>query len=228
MRPPSPAPTRFRLRKNRLALSGALFSSLLWVGLSLACSPQESPAPEPPVPEEVPEPPILRPLQGGALLQALERLQEHLPESVEVLELRASGEELRIQYLPPSSESEENEGGESPAEDSTEAETLQELRYVFSPHPDTLGAVTGPRPIPLEGTGDLKENLFPLSDIDLSQMVAAFPIAQKAVDPLDGQVSSLVVRRFLPFHRSIRARIFVDSPRMNGSIDTNQRGIPLK
>jgi hypothetical protein len=32
----------------------------------------------------------------------------------------------------------------------------------------------------------------------------------------------------LPIHRGIRARIFVASPRMNGSLDTNQNGIPVK
>ena len=43
----------------------------------------------------------------------------------------------------------------------------------------------------------------------------------------DGWIRELVVRRFLPFGSAVRARIYVESPRMSGSIDTTGKGIPL-
>lgn len=88
--------------------------------------------------------------------------------------------------------------------------------------------VEGPLVVPLRGAGDVRENAFPIAELDLPRITAAFPIARSAVDPADGLVRQLVVRRMLPFNRLVRARIYVDSPRMSGSIDTNSSGTPLK
>ena len=88
--------------------------------------------------------------------------------------------------------------------------------------------VEGPIPIALRGAGDAKENAFLLAELDVSRITAAFPVARLAVDPADGQVRQLVIRRMLPFNRLVRARIFVHSPRMSGIIDTNSGGTPLK
>jgi hypothetical protein len=82
--------------------------------------------------------------------------------------------------------------------------------------------------VPLQGSGDLRENAFGWSELNLPKIAAAFQLARRSVDPSDGRVQELVIRRMLPIHRGIRARIFVASPRMNGSLDTNQNGIPVK
>jgi hypothetical protein len=91
-----------------------------------------------------------------------------------------------------------------------------------------IGRIYGPQPIRSLGQGDLEGNLYPYEEISLSKMARAFPIALLAVDPEDGKVARLVVRRYLPFSLRVRGRIFVDSPRMGGSIDVNEQGIPLK
>jgi hypothetical protein len=91
-----------------------------------------------------------------------------------------------------------------------------------------IGRIFGPEPIPTRGQGEVKDNVFPLSEIDLPQMGKAFQVARLAIDPEDGKVSRLVIRRYLPFSSRVRARIFVESPRMGGSIDVNEKGVPLK
>ncbi len=97
-----------------------------------------------------------------------------------------------------------------------------------TPGQPPVGRVYGPVEVELRGQGQVAENLFQFSDVDLNAIARSFPTAQLAVDPDDGKVERLVVRRFLPFTEGLRARVFVYSPRMSGSIDTNENGIPLK
>lgn len=91
-----------------------------------------------------------------------------------------------------------------------------------------VGKIYGPDAVEMSGDGPLAANLFPLAEISLHGIAQSFPVARQAVDPENGRITELVVRRFLPFSSGIRARIYVDSPKMSGSIDTNERGIPLK
>src|SRR5690606_24547422 len=102
---------------------------------------------------------------------------------------------------------------------------LIQLDYIerqAEPGQPPIGRIFGPQIVPILGQGKLEENLFPFSDIQLEKMGRSFKIASLAVDPKDGKVARLVVRRYLPFSEGIRGRIFVESPRMNGSIDVNE------
>lgn len=92
----------------------------------------------------------------------------------------------------------------------------------------SVGKIYGPDAVETTGAGPLADNLFPLAEINLHGIAQSFAVACQAVDPENGRVTQLVVRRFLPFSSGVRARIYVDSPKMSGSIDTNERGIPLK
>lgn len=78
------------------------------------------------------------------------------------------------------------------------------------------------------GDGPVPENLFPLKDVNIVGIAQSFSVAVHAIDPQFGRVIAVTVRRFLPFSTGVRARIYVDSPTLPGSIDTSERGIPLK
>lgn len=89
------------------------------------------------------------------------------------------------------------------------------------------GRVSDPVPVELRGGGKLEENLFPLSDVKLDHIEALTRAAIEQVDPQDGKVREVVVRRNLPIDHSVQIRVYVDSPRRNGSLDATQDGRPL-
>lgn len=192
------------------------------LSLAVACDEPTNPAAEVDN-EAVPEP--LVPLSAAFLTRATTALQARLGKDAQILEIRATGRSLSVQM-----QARKNH----PASDKTraiKAGALMQLDYVERPTEvgqPPIGRIFGPQPVPTRGQGDLKENLFPYEEVNLSGMARAFPIALLAVDPEDGKVARLVVRRYLPFSTRVRGRIFVDSPRMGGSIDVNEKGTPLK
>lgn len=149
-------------------------------------------------------------LDRVGVVRALDTMLPRLGDAPSLLELRATPAGLALQVI------EKGSG------------RVVEYGCAFEADGQPSPLVTGPITLPMKGEGDLSENSFPLSDIDLGKITAAFPIAKKAVDPSDGAVRELVVRRYLPFSRGLRARIFVDSPRLSGSLDTNPNGLPIK
>lgn len=189
-------------------------SLLLFITAScLAC--QRSPT-EPPVEKAEPTAPVRQapvPLDGALLTRALRALDPHLPKSMTLLEVRATPTSVEMQVIV-------DQG-------------VTALRYREKPAPAgaqiavPTGVVDPPVQVPVYGNGNLTENGFAPGEIDLAAIASAFPVAQKAVDPTDGWIRELVVRRFLPFGSAVRARIYVESPRMSGSIDTTGKGIPL-
>lgn len=153
------------------------------------------------------------PLDGALLARAMRALGPHMPDSMMLLEVRATSTSVEMQMIV-------DQG-------------VTALRYREKPAPPgsqlevPTGVVDPPVQVPVYGNGNLTENGFLPTEIDLMAIASAFPVAQKAVDPTDGWIRELCVRRFLPFGSSVRARIYVESPRMSGSIDTNGKGIPL-
>lgn len=101
------------------------------------------------------------------------------------------------------------------------ADTSTVAEYVYD------GRVLGPSPTHLSGSGELEDNLFDLDDVDWKALTALFPSARSHVDPTDGLVTELIVRRFLPVSSDIRARLYVSSPRMSGHLDADSRGRAL-
>jgi hypothetical protein len=172
---------------------------------------------EAPLPEKREAAPVVRTapvaLDGALLARAFRALEPHLPQPMTLLEVRATPTSVEMQLIV-------DQG-------------VTALRYRENPAAPgaqlavPTSVVDPPLQVPVYGNGNLAENGFSPSEIDLSAIASAFPVAQKAVDPTDGWIRELVVRRFLPFGNAIRARIYVESPRMSGSIDTNGKGIPL-
>jgi hypothetical protein len=122
---------------------------------------------------------------------------------IELLELRASADRLVLQ-----------------AADPTLTSRVLQWEYV-------QGEVKGPSVVELRGAGKLEENLFPLESVYLKAIPRLCSIAVDHVDPQDGRVSHLIVRRNLPFSQDVRFRLFVDSPRRSGLLDANRFGHPL-
>jgi len=87
--------------------------------------------------------------------------------------------------------------------------------------------VNEPLVVELRGAGKLKENLFPLDSVYLKAIPRLSSLAVEHVDPQDGKVDSIVIRRNLPFSQDVRFRVFVKSPRRNGQLDANRFGHPL-
>jgi hypothetical protein len=199
--------------------------ALLLAGLLSLCAACEKEKPSPPddSKEALPEP--LVPLTAAFLTRATGALQSRLDSQDQILEIRATGRSFSVQLLAKKN---------YPASDKSKAVkagSLIQLDYIERPTEivqPPIGRIYGPQPVPSLGQGDLEGNLYPYEEISLSKMARAFPIALLAVDPEDGKVARLVVRRYLPFSFRIRGRIFVDSPRMGGSIDVNEQGVPLK
>lgn len=151
-------------------------------------------------------------LEAAFVLRAARALDAHRDPKAPLIEVRASGRKLEMQW----------QNG-----DAVMAAAYEEsppLTQLAPPEP----RIVGPGHVPVYGVGNLGDNAFPASELDLTKVVAAFDVAKKAVDPADGRVFELVARRNLPFGTAVRARIYVDSPRMSGSIDTNGSGVPLK
>jgi hypothetical protein len=188
-----------------LCLAAVLQSQLL------ACQRPTEEASERPEATAVRTAPVA--LDGALLARALRALGPHMPQSMTLLEVRATPTSVEMQMIV-------DQG-------------VTALRYREKPAPPDAqlavptGVVDPPVQVPVYGNGNLAENGFSPAEVDLGAIASAFPVAQKAVDPTDGWIRELVVRRFLPFGTSVRARIYVESPRMSGSIDTNGKGIPL-
>jgi len=136
-----------------------------------------------------------------ALTTAIRRGDANI--AIELLELRASPDRLVLQVADPAT-----------------PERVLEWEYA-------QGEVKEPRVVELRGAGKLDENLFPLDSVYLKAIPRLCSIAVDHVDPQDGKVSHLVIRRNLPFSGDVRFRLFVDSPRRPGQLDANRFGHPL-
>lgn len=143
--------------------------------------------------------PLDRALQ--ALKQALSGGNQEL--ELAVLELRASRNRLIVQ-----------------AEDPKAPGRVLQWEY-------SEGKVHEPEVLDLRGEGDLDENLFSLGGVYLKAIPRLATLAVEHVDPQDGKVTQIVVRRNFPFSQDVRFRVFVESPRRNGQLDANRFGHPL-
>ncbi len=196
-------------RATRNERCGRLLVLLLFWGLGC----QDADRSRKSVQIEIAETDETHPVDKGLLARALRALEPELPQKVSLLEIRARPGVVELQLI------------------SNQAVTS--LRYREAHPPDTqlsgpVGTVDPPVQVPVYGEGRLSENGFSPDEVDLQAIASAFPIAIKAVDPVDGWVRELVIRRFFPFGTAVRARIYVESPRMAGAIDTNGNGIPLR
>lgn len=137
-------------------------------------------------------------LEPAALGEALRALEAYVPPGESVLEVRATADRVLLQVR------------------QEQTDTVAEYAYD--------GRVIGPVPTHLAGSGELEANLYDLETVNWRALTRLFPEARDAVDPADGVVTELVVRRHLPFSRDVIARLYVASPRMNGQLDADARG----
>jgi hypothetical protein len=86
------------------------------------------------------------------------------------------------------------------------------------------GTLSAPVPIELRGKGNLSQNLFPLSALDLSSLPALIDAAVARIDPEEGKASRVLIRRNLPQDDSVGIRVYVDSPRRSSHADADARG----
>jgi hypothetical protein len=89
------------------------------------------------------------------------------------------------------------------------------------------GSFKGPENVQLRGSGNLADNLFTLGSIKLSVLPELLGAAVDKVDPQDGRVGRLVIRRNLPDSEDVRVRVFVKSPRRDGYLDADAEGRPI-
>lgn len=188
--------------------SGPRFRALvLALGFAFFGCRESKPVPSgAPVIAQAAQPP--RPIDPEFVLRGLLTLKPQLGNLPRVLEIRAEGSTVSVQL--------------------GQAGHVREYVYQETGDQNRPHQIVGPTENPLVGEGDLDANLFPLADVDVAAIGRQFEMARKAVDPTDGQITRLIVRRNLPFGDAVRARIYVDSPRLPGSMDTNATGVPLR
>ncbi len=174
-----------------------LLAALL-VFVPTACDESRTPMVSPASSASASTPTAPRSLGPEEFRRALEALAPHAGSGESVLEVRARPGEVRMQVR------------------ADEGDEILELIYD--------GAVRGPFSTLARGEGSLEDNLFSFGSVEWARLPEQFPAACDAVDPDDGMVEEVVVRRHLPFSRNIVARIYVESPRLSGYVDANRRG----
>jgi len=86
------------------------------------------------------------------------------------------------------------------------------------------GRLFGPEPVQLRGKGSLEANVFPLSTIDLAGVPELVTAAIERIDPANGKVERILVRRNLPADQAVGMRVYVASPIRDGHVDADARG----
>lgn len=87
--------------------------------------------------------------------------------------------------------------------------------------------VETPQRVELRGSAELEPNLFPLDSVDLGKIPDLVQLAIQHIDPQDGKVSYVLLRRDRPESDDIEFRVYVDSPRKSGHLDADRHGKPL-
>jgi succinyl-diaminopimelate desuccinylase len=85
---------------------------------------------------------------------------------------------------------------------------------------------TEPERAEVRGSGDLSTNLFSLRDVALEKIPDLTTLAAAQVDPQDGKITRVLVRRQLPQTEAVRFRVYVESPRLSGHADFDANGSP--
>lgn len=143
-------------------------------------------------------------LDAAAVNAAKLAIDDSLGPSVKALELRAYPDHWVLQ-----------------AQDPERSGRLFQLEY-------RDGRLGTPLEMTLRGSGDLEENLFLLGKVAFDKLPELAEKARQEVDPEDGVVDYVLIRRALPFERDVRLRVFVKSPRRDGYLDADQRGRPIE
>jgi hypothetical protein len=86
------------------------------------------------------------------------------------------------------------------------------------------GRVMDPVPVELLGTGKLEDNLFPLSEAEVSSLPRLVEVARQKADMPEGVVTRVLLKRHLPETTEIRFRVFISSERRDTFVDADASG----
>lgn len=139
-------------------------------------------------------------LEATALARALTAIESELGKEIAALELDVHPDRVVLQARDPHNEA-------------------RVLQYVY--RHDKLEP---PRPVRLQGSGTLEDNLFPLSEARLDRIPELVKRAVMAVDAKHGKPSHVLLRRNLPHEVDVRFRIYVTSPIRSGHVDATADG----
>jgi hypothetical protein len=106
------------------------------------------------------------------------------------------------------------------AEDANAPGSVVELHY-------RDGKVSEPEHATLRGKGQLADNLFEAAELNLAAIPQLTREAVRRIDPENGSVDFVLVRRNLPDSDDVRLRVYVKSPRRSGYIDADNTGAVL-
>jgi succinyl-diaminopimelate desuccinylase len=106
------------------------------------------------------------------------------------------------------------------AEDPTHPSRVLEYTLANGDFPEPVRAT-------VRGSGELEQNLFALKDVALEKLPELVRHAVNQVDADNGRVARVVVRRQLPQTESVRFRVYVESPRLDGQADFDASGNPV-
>ena len=145
-----------------------------------------------------------REMSGPALFSS-----ETLAPALQALRARADGKALRVEIRAHDLTLQ--------AEDTSTPGAVLELHY-------RDGKVGDAEHATLRGKGQLADNLFELDDVKLGAIPQLTREAIERVDPENGNVSLVLVRRDLPESDDVRIRVYVSSPRKSGHVDADAQG----
>ena len=103
------------------------------------------------------------------------------------------------------------------AQDPKNAENVDEYWY-------RNGEVSGPEPVKLSGGGKLEDNLFSLADVNFSSMPEVSKAALARTNIEGGELTSMSIKRNLPFSPNIVWRVFVNGTRKDASLELDAAG----
>lgn len=139
-------------------------------------------------------------LSAGPLQKGLAALHKKLGKPIRALELLVFPDHLMLQVENPK-------------------HPEQVLQYEYRD-----GKVSEGIPVELQGTGKLVDNLYTLDDIQLDAVPELARQAVQKVDPKNGRVSYMILKRNLPFDMDVQYRVFVKSPLKDGYVDADKSG----
>lgn len=139
-------------------------------------------------------------LTAGPLQKGVVALHEKLGKPIKTLELLVFPDHLMLQVEDP----------EKPG---------RVLQYEYR-----SGKVSTGIPVELQGSGKLDDNLYNLDDINLDAVPELAREAVQKVDPKNGRVSYILLKRSLPFDADVQYRVFVKSPLRDGYVDADKSG----
>jgi hypothetical protein len=106
------------------------------------------------------------------------------------------------------------------AEDASSPGAVLELHY-------RDGKVGDAEHAALRGKGQLADNLFELDAATVEAIPHLTREAVRRIDPDNGRVELVLVRRNLPDSEDVRVRVYVSSPRKSGYVDADALGNTL-